>query len=133
MATSDSSRTKASVDVEFDATRQLLHVRFRGVVSAAEVAAHLDEARRLVASAGPGFSLLTDLTELEEMSIDSVRDLARMMDFYLEKGVKRIVRVIPDPSKDIGFKLLSMTHYRGRVPILTCTTVAEARQTLENG
>jgi hypothetical protein len=133
MATPQSSPTNTSVETVFETPRNLLRVHFRGVVTAADVHGHLEDVRRLVAEAGRDFSVLTDLTDLEEMHIDTVRDLARVMDLYLESGVKRVVRVIPDPSKDIGFHLLSMTHYRGRVPIATFATLAEGIRELEQG
>jgi hypothetical protein len=44
--------------------------------------------------------------------------------------VVRVLRIIPDPSKDIGFTLLSHTHYRGKVPFVTLTSAAEAETAL---
>jgi hypothetical protein len=122
--------SRPAVDVEADLSRKILRVHFRGVVTAEDMHAPLDGVRELVGKLGPGFSLLTDLSELQEMEIDTVRDLARMMDLCLESGLKQVVRVIPDPSKDIGFHLLSITHYRGRVPVATCETRAEAERIL---
>ena len=41
------------------------------------------------------------------------------------------LRIIPDPHKDIGFKILSLFHYRRRVRIVTCATLGEAMKALE--
>jgi hypothetical protein len=41
-----------------------------------------------------------------------------------------VVRVIPDPQKDIGLNILSLFHYRRRVRIVTCKTLAEAMKAL---
>jgi hypothetical protein len=131
MAMSQPSPASAAVESVFDTPRKLVRVYFRGVVTAAHMHGHLEDVQRLMEGTGRDFSVLTDLTELEAMDLDSIRDLTRVMDLYLQNGVKRVVRVIPDPSKDIGFHLLSMTHYRGRVPVATVATLAEAMRELE--
>lgn len=79
----------------------------------------------------PGFTVVTDLTELERMEPDCVPHLTKLMDLFLAAGVAKVVRVIPDPKRDIGFNLLSLTHYRGRVSIATFGTRAEAEVALE--
>jgi hypothetical protein len=45
--------------------------------------------------------------------------------------VEAVVRVIPDPQKDIGLNILSLFHYRRRVRIVTCATLGEAMKALE--
>jgi hypothetical protein len=42
-----------------------------------------------------------------------------------------VVRVIPDPRRDIGLKIMSAFHYRGDVKIVTCETLAQADEILE--
>jgi hypothetical protein len=41
-----------------------------------------------------------------------------------------VVRVIPDPRKDIGLNMLSLFHYRRGIRIVTCMTLEEATKTL---
>jgi hypothetical protein len=41
-----------------------------------------------------------------------------------------VVRVIPNPQKDIGLNILSLFHYRRRVRIVTCETLEEAMNAL---
>jgi hypothetical protein len=41
-------------------------------------------------------------------------------------GMELIVRVIPDPAKDIGFNLISRFHYHHRPRTATFKTLAEA-------
>ena len=130
MITSQPPQSKPPIRVELEPARRLLRIHFQGNVAAADMRIAVEQLHVTLAELGPGFMLLTDLSDLEEMSIDSVRDLTRFMDLCLKAGVKQIVRVIPDPSKDIGFHLLSMTHYRGRVPIAMCETLAEAERVL---
>ena len=84
----------------------------------------------LLADLAPGFRLLTILSDLEEMDIACVPDVKKMMDFCNKKGVETVVRVIPDPHKDIGFNILSLFHYRRRVHIITCETLGDALKQL---
>ncbi|PTY01237.1 hypothetical protein DB354_00350 [Opitutus sp. ER46] len=79
---------------------------------------------------GQGFTMLTDLADLEHMELECVGELTRMMDVCMAAGIGKVVRVIPDPDKDIGFNLLSLTHYRGKVPTATCETREEAEAEL---
>lgn len=44
----------------------------------------------------------------------------------LAAGLGRVIRIIPDPDKDIGFNLLALVHYGGAIPTVTCKTPAEA-------
>jgi hypothetical protein len=53
-----------------------------------------------------------------------------MMDLCNKKGVETVVRVIPDPRKDIGLNILSLFHYRRHVRIVTCATISEAMNVL---
>jgi hypothetical protein len=48
-----------------------------------------------------------------------------------EKGASLVVRVIPDPHRDIGLQIMSIFHYGGDVQILTCETLAQAKEILE--
>ena len=77
-----------------------------------------------------GFTILTDLSDLDAMELDCVDSLTRMMEKLKSSGVGTVVRVIPDPAKDIGFNILSLTHYRRNVNILTCSTFDEAKRAL---
>ena len=47
-----------------------------------------------------------------------------------KQGVAKIVRVIPDPKKDIGLNILSVFHYPRRIQIITCETRKEALKLL---
>ena len=85
----------------------------------------------LMADVRPGFRLLTDLSGLESMDLACVPYIRRMMDLCNKKGVELVVRVIPDPHKDIGMNILSLFHYRRRVRIVTCATLEEAMKALE--
>jgi hypothetical protein len=48
------------------------------------------------------------------------------MDACNRAGVQKVVRIIPEPEKDIGFGIMSLFHYRRGVQIVTCESADEA-------
>jgi len=123
-------KVKLALEIDVDVERNLLRKCFFGHVSAAQMKAGAQEVARLLPQMRAGFSVLVDLGGLEAMDLDCVPHLAKIMDLCKAQGVGRVVRVIPDPEKDIGFNILSVTHYRGKVPVVTCETLAEAERAL---
>ena len=119
--------------IDVDGTRNVLTLRFSGVVTVAHIQAAVAEVECRLADVGRRFVAVTDLRDLEAMELDCAPHLARMMDLFRESGVGKVVRLIPDPHKDIGFNILSATHYRGKVKVITCATVAELERALEDG
>ena len=113
-----------------DKEKNLLTIRFSGRVGVEEVKRSGEEVAALVDGLTVGFQLLADLTGLEEMDTACAPVIARTMDLCNRKGVRRIVRVIPDPSKDIGLNILSVFHYSRRVKMVTCETLDEALKIL---
>ena len=111
--------------------RQLLYTSYIRRVRAEEVRAGREETRTLIHELRPGFCSLVDLTQFESMDADAVPELTKIMDLLAESGVGTVVRVIPDPSKDIGLKILSMFHYPRELKVFTCESMAEAAKYLE--
>ena len=116
--------------VKADKTQNLLEIMFTGKVNAEEVKRCVDKVEVLLAGLKPGFALLNDLSALSEMDIDCAPHLSRSMDLCKKAGVGRIVRVIPDPRKDIGLNIMSRFHYPHKIPIVTCDTLEEAKKIL---
>lgn len=114
-----------------DVARNLVRIAFRGHVTAESMKACQERSATLQAGLKPDFTVVTDLSELDSMDIDCVGDLTRMMETARTHGVGTVIRVIPDPDKDIGFNLLSIVHYRGGVRIITCESAAEAQRELD--
>jgi hypothetical protein len=124
-------KPKPALVIEADLVRNILSKRFSGHVSAAQMKAGVDEVARLLPGMRAGFSVLVDLSGLDAMDIDCAPHLAKVMDLCKAHGVALVVRVTPDPSKDIGFNILSVTHYRGKVRVITCETLAEGERALK--
>jgi len=116
--------------IQADKGESLLTLNFSGRVDPEETRRGVEEARTLLADWPPGFRLLTDLSRLESMDLACATHIKRLMEWLNKKGVKQVVRVIPNPEKDIGFSILSLFHYRHNLPISTCKTLAEAKAIL---
>ncbi len=119
-------------EVKADASGRLVRVRYFGHVTAAGMKACLAEVVRTLPAMRPGFTVLTDLSGLDSMDLDCVPFLTKIMDASRAQGVGTVVRIVPDPTKDIGFNILSLIHYRRGVQIVTCETPAEAERVLKN-
>jgi anti-anti-sigma regulatory factor len=119
------------IKFEVDEPKRLLVIRYRGVVEAKETEKGLEQIRNGLAKLQFGFRLLADLTELEAMDTACAPFIEKAMDMCNEKGASMVVRVIPDPQRDIGMQIMSAFHYRGEVQIITCQTLAQAEQALQ--
>ena len=119
--------------VDFAAEHNLLTIRFTGTVGADEMRACYERGQAVLADVQPGYRLLSDLSELDTMDPACVPSIRQSMQFCNSKGIARIVRVIPDARKDIGFNLLAVFHYDPSVRISVCETRAQAEELLGIG
>lgn len=119
------------VHVHADPDRQILTVKFSGQVTAAEMDGSLHRVAEQLNELHSPIIIFTDLSELDAMEPAATNQIGAFMDLCDAKGVERIVRLVPDPTKDIGFNVLAIFHYENRVPTVTCETVEEARRALE--
>ena len=119
------------IHFEADQPRNLLLIRYSGIVPAEETEKGLEQVRSGLAKLTAGFRLLADLTDLEMMDPGCAPFIEKAMDLCNEKGASIVVRVIPDPHRDIGLQIMSIFHYRGDVRIFTCETLAQAKEILE--
>jgi len=113
-----------------DETGNLLRISYAARVDAGEMRRCAQECEKAVQKLRPGFRVLTDLSQLERMDLACVPDIKRMMDVCNKAGAELVVRVIPDPHKDIGLNIMSLFHYRKRVQIVTCQSLEEAHKLL---
>jgi len=116
--------------VEADKSKRLIIISATGHVTKEEVKAAAAQLTRLVEDFEPGFSALTDFRWMESMDSSGAAHLAEMMDALAAKKVGSVVRVVPDPHKDIGLNILSQFHYGPEVRIETVQTLADALQSL---
>jgi hypothetical protein len=112
---------------EFDKSQRLLRITLAGHTTAEEARSCMESVRSLLADVQPGFRLLADLGGILSMPTTAAPYIGQLMDSCAEKGVVMVVRLLPaEPSKDIGFAIMSRFHYAPDVRIVTCATMEEA-------
>ena len=116
------------IKFEVDQARNRLTIRYRGKVAPHETKSGLDQIRSGLSQLQSDFHLLVDLTDLEAMDVACAPFIEKAMDLCNAKGASMVVRVVPDPHRDIGLQIISIFHYRGDVQILTCQTLAQAEE-----
>jgi hypothetical protein len=110
--------------------KKLLHLSYIGQVKPEQLERGLDDLKMLLADLPPDFRLLADFGRLESMLLDCVPEIGRGMEMIDLHGVELVVRVIPDPAKDIGLNILTLFHYKHRPQIVTCENMIEAAKVL---
>ena len=116
--------------VEFDRSKRLLVISAAGEVTKKEVEAVALRVREMMKEVTPGFRVLTDFRWLDRMEPAAATHLAEIMDALAEKNVTAVVRVVPDPHKDIGLNILSQFHYGPNIKLTTFESLAEALSAL---
>ena len=116
--------------VETDDLNRLVKISWSENVSADEMRRCAEQLRALTADVKPGFRLLSDLTGLKSMDPTGVSYIAAIMDLFAAKQVGLVVRVIPDPRKDIGLNILSYFHYGSQVQVETYQNLRDALESL---
>jgi hypothetical protein len=116
--------------VEVDKSKNLLKIRYAQHVGPEDTKAVVEKVSTLLPDLQPGFRLLKDLSGLDVMDLACVPHIERMMDLCNKRDIEMVVRVIPDPHKDIGLNILSLFHYRRGIRIVTCETLEEAMRAL---
>ena len=107
-------------------SRRLLCVSYIEQVRVGDLNRNRPDIEALLGELGPGFRLLVDLSRLKLMAVDCAPELGEFMELIDRSGVTMVVRVIPDPTKDIGMKILTAFHYRSHPKVITCETITEA-------
>jgi hypothetical protein len=118
--------------VEADDINRLVTINWSDQVTAEEMRECAEQLRTLTADIRPGFRLLSDLTGLKSMDPAGASYIGAIMDLFAAKQVSSIVRVIPDPHKDIGLNILSYFHYGSQVPMATYQNLSDALQSLSD-
>ena len=113
-----------SVDAN-DAER-LVKISWSGQVDSDKMRRCAEEIRVTASKMRPGFRVLADLTGLESMDPAGAPCIGSVMDLCVTKQVEHVVRVIPDPRKDIGLNILSYFHYGSKMRVTICDNLADA-------
>jgi len=110
--------------------KRLLHLSFIQHVGVEELQRGNQKLAALLADLPAGIRVLADLGRLESMDLACAGEFGKAMELCDQHGAELVVRVIPDPTKDIGLNILSVFHYRHRPRVVTCETMEEAARLL---
>jgi anti-anti-sigma regulatory factor len=113
--------------------KQLLYLSYVGEVTVAQLKSAHEVGSDSMTELGPGFRVLVDFSFLESMEVDAAAEIGKWMEKLDGMGVSLVVRVIPDPTKDIGLNILAAFHYRRRVPMVTREKMVDAMRELGLG
>ncbi len=111
-------------------SKQLLCIHYIGEVRPEEFQRNRADLTTQLGGLSPGFHLLADFSQLEHMGLDCEQGLGQMMDLIGRAGMSLVVRVIPDPSKDIGMNILTVFHYPQHPRVVTCQNLIAAARAL---
>ncbi|MFH1767652.1 MAG: GGDEF domain-containing protein [Candidatus Omnitrophota bacterium] len=113
--------------IKIDKQHNLLTLTFRGNFDAEQGQLLCKRLKQELPKLKKGFSILTDLSELDNMELESAEFIRETMIICNTHGVSRISRVIPAPEKDIGLNIMSAFHYSKKVKIQTHKTLEKAK------
>jgi anti-anti-sigma regulatory factor len=120
----------AYFSVEIEQRENLLRICYRGCVGASDVERCAEKIRAALPKMQSGYRLLVDFTELESMDESCMPHIKNIMELCDQKGVSTVVRVIPDPKRDIWLQIMPYFHYSAEVKIVSCENLSDAMKIL---
>jgi len=110
--------------------KRLLYLNYVGQVQPHELSEARADLNAFLAELPPDLRVLADFSQLVSMDPECAPELGRAMDLLAQHGVSLIVRVMPDPTKDIGLNILTIFHYPRHPRVITCENLAAALRKL---
>ena len=117
-------------EIQVDVEKNLVSLSWHGKVEPEEARRCAEQLEIRLSEIHSGFRFLGDLTGLVSMDVACAPWIRRVMDLCNQRGIGMVVRVIPDPKKDIGLAIMSLFHYDRGVRIITCKSLQEAVRVL---
>ena len=114
------------INVRCDKQYKALVFEFEGRITLADEAPLMAQLKEILPAKCRSFTILTDISNVESWEPGIQQAVKRIMDFLNAQGVHKIIRVVPDQRKDIGFNIMSIFHYAPEVKVLTVPSREEA-------
>ena len=119
--------------VEIDRSLNRLHLTLARCFDKEQAEFLLEELEIRIGGLREGFEILTDLRNLKFVEDAARPFIKRSMDLCNRSGVGKIVRVVNNPLRDFGLKIMSIFHYKRNIPVITCSSLDEAQESLSSG
>jgi anti-anti-sigma regulatory factor len=116
--------------IEINDAELLIKISWLGRVDSDEMRRCADEIGVAALKMRPRFRVLVDMTDLESMDYAGAPYIGSIMDVCVIKQVEHVVRVIPNPHKDIGLNIMSYLRYGSKVRVTVCENLADAMRLL---
>src|SRR5580693_5975073 len=116
--------------IEANDDERLLKINWLGHVDSEAMRRCADVIGVTASKMRPGFRVLVDMSDLESIDYAGAPYIGLEMDLCVAKQVEHVVRVIPNPHKDIGLNIMSYLRYGSKVRVTICDNLAEATQRL---
>lgn len=117
--------------LEIDRAKNRIHITLSDRFDEPQAIAMLDELRLRFGELEQDFHVLCDLTTLEEFHHAARRHFRDVMDLCNEGGVRKIIRIIPNPLDNFGLSIMAHFHYDDKIPVITCKDLTEALKYLK--
>jgi hypothetical protein len=114
--------------IDFNEKENILWIKIEGMYNLEQANKAHDEIEAILKNVKKGFTVLTDMSLLQEMSHDSFKSISKTMDMFNEYGVGHVVRIVPDSSRDIGFNIMDTFHYSSDVKTRTFDSLVKAME-----
>lgn len=115
---------------DLDKSKNLLQVVATHRVTVEDTGRWRERLGQLLPDMRPGFRILVDFSPMDSMDLDCMPDIDWSMETLDKAGISKVVRILPDPSKDIGLNIMSHFHFRRSVSLVTCKSMEEALKAL---
>ena len=110
--------------------KNLLYLSFIEHVTVDELERGIPDVTALLSALPAGCRVFVDFGRLDSMDLDCAGPIGKVMEMCDQKLVALVVRLVPDPSKNIGLNILTLFHYHHRLTFVTCETMADAARAL---
>ena len=114
------------VKVRYDRERNTVIVEFEGNVDAEQAKQFFADLEKVRLKLENDFKLLTDFSLVDTIEFSVKGEIEKAMDLFNAQGVTEVIRVIPDANMDIGFNLMSASHYSKQIKVHTLRSRQEA-------
>ena len=116
--------------IEASDTERLIKISWSGRVGSDEMRRCDEEIRVAASKMRSRFRVLVDMTDLESMDVACAPYVGSLIDLCVTSQVEHVIRVIPDPHKDIGLNIISYFHYSSKTRVTICENLAVAMRRL---